>query len=329
METTTAHISRRCRPFIASAIVISALFVSISARAGSEAANVQFTQTRSVNHRHAVRPGYGWPVKPFYRQHPVRGYLDDPRNGGGTKNFHFGIDISAPDGTPVYAVEAGEVFLKRGRDAVTVKGSTRVFSYWHVVPAVHPHQRVRLHQLLGHISAGEGHVHLAERAAGGYRRNPLRPGGLGPYVDRTPPTIVSVEFLSNGHEVDANALAGRVDIVVEAIDTTPLLVPAPWSRLPVSPERIRWSLASGGRQIVGPRTVADFSRWLRPELYDSIYAPGTIQNRLGVAGHYRFYLAKGFRASQLRAGAARLRVEASDTRGNRAVAQLRVSAAGR
>src|SRR5262245_57312365 len=43
---------------------------------------------------------YGWPVKPFNRQHPVRAFLNDPRIGsnGGT-SFHFGIDVSAPDGT--------------------------------------------------------------------------------------------------------------------------------------------------------------------------------------------------------------------------------------
>ena len=50
---------------------------------------------------------YGWPVKPFHRQHPVRGFFGDPRIAedahGTTHSFHFGIDISCPDGTPVYA----------------------------------------------------------------------------------------------------------------------------------------------------------------------------------------------------------------------------------
>ena len=44
---------------------------------------------------------YGWPVKPFDVQHPVRGFFCDPRIGAkGSKAFHFGIDVSAPDGTP-------------------------------------------------------------------------------------------------------------------------------------------------------------------------------------------------------------------------------------
>ena len=89
------------------------LFVSISARAGSEAAIVQFSQSRTVAHRQGIRPGYGWPVKPFNRQHPVRAYLNDPRNGHyDAKSFHFGVDVSAPTGTPVYAVAAGEVYLQ-------------------------------------------------------------------------------------------------------------------------------------------------------------------------------------------------------------------------
>ena len=54
---------------------------------------------------------YGWPVKPFDRQHPVRGFFGDPRIGmtpkGMHSGFHFGIDISCPNGTPVYATLDG------------------------------------------------------------------------------------------------------------------------------------------------------------------------------------------------------------------------------
>ena len=47
---------------------------------------------------------YPWPLEPFDRQHPVRGFLNDPRIADASHAFHFGIDISAPDGTAVYAV---------------------------------------------------------------------------------------------------------------------------------------------------------------------------------------------------------------------------------
>src|SRR6266852_1529511 len=81
------------------------------------------------------RPAYDWPVKPFDRQHPVRAYLNDPRIGAhGSRAFHFGIDVAEPDGTPVYAVTGGIVYLRPG--SVAVKASCNpVFGYWHVLPA--------------------------------------------------------------------------------------------------------------------------------------------------------------------------------------------------
>jgi hypothetical protein len=334
MSTVTAHISRRCRPLVASAIVVSSLFVSLSAHAGSEPVTAQFSQTRTVAHGHGVRPGYGWPVKPFNRQHPVRAYLNDPRNGhGDAKSFHFGVDISAPTGTPVYAVEGGEVYLRKGRKAVAVQGARHIFGYWHVKPAVRDHQVVRLHQLLGHIAneGGDGaHVHFAERDPAQNRYlNPLRPGALGPYVDRTPPTVASIEFLRrDGREVQADTLSGRVDIVAEVIDTTPMLVPAPWSHLPVTAQRIRWNLAQG-RQAIAGRTVIDSDHMLDGKMYDAIFASGTTQNYVGQPGHYRYYLARGFQASRLPAGASLMRIEATDTRGNRTVAAISVSPAGK
>jgi hypothetical protein len=45
-------------------------------------------------------------LEPFDRAHPVRGYFNDPRISGKSRAFHFGIDIAAANGTPVYAVRA-------------------------------------------------------------------------------------------------------------------------------------------------------------------------------------------------------------------------------
>jgi hypothetical protein len=334
MHTVTPHLSRRCRPIVASAVLVPALLLTaathIPTASGSKAAGAAFAQTRKVAHRPAVRPSYGWPVKPFNRQHPVRANLNDPRNGhGDAKSFHFGIDVSAPNGTPVYAVEAGEVFLRRGRMAVAVKSATRVFGYWHVMPAVRNHQSVRLHQLLGYIcdEGGGHHVHLAERRNGEYV-NPLRPGGIGPFIDRTPPTVASVHFYRHGTELAQDELTGRVDVVAEITDTTPMLVPAPWSNLPVTPALIRWSVAHGSSQIVPLRTAVDFRYMNLPAWrYDRIYAPGTVQNFVGQPGHYRFYLAHGLKASRLGHGVNRLRIQATDTQGNRVVAQAEISQA--
>src|SRR6266853_6164980 len=105
---------------------------------------------QTLGHLHATGSAYGWPVKPFDRQHPVRAFLNDPRIGkNGGLAFHFGIDVAAPDGTPVYAVEGGKVFFDSA-EAIAVKvGPQHEFGYWHIDPAVKPHQIVRRHQLLG------------------------------------------------------------------------------------------------------------------------------------------------------------------------------------
>src|SRR5207237_1362640 len=88
---------------------------------------------------------YGWPVKPFDRPHPVRGNFGDPRtifagpptertllSGPGAFQFHDGIDISAPDGTAVYAVASGTVASVMHQWLVVDSGRGRSFQYWHV-----------------------------------------------------------------------------------------------------------------------------------------------------------------------------------------------------
>jgi len=266
------------------------------------------------------RGSYGWPVRPFNRQHPVRGFLNDPR-GSRDLHFHFGIDVSAADGTPVHAVAPGKVFLQSGR-AVAVVGRGRTFGYWHIVPAVAHDELVGRHQLLGHIAAGWGHVHLAERGPTGYR-NPLRRSAIHPYFDRTKPTITSVGFFRRGRAVQAERIHGTVAIIVEAFDTPPLRVPKPWTGLPVTPALIRWRVKRGRRVAIPWRTAID-SRlaMLPPERIRDVYAPGTRQNYANRAGRYRFYLRREWKSSSLPDGSYHLEVAASDTRGNRTVAGL-------
>src|SRR5687767_12932277 len=137
---------------------------------------------------HAASHTYGWPVKPFHRQHPVRGFFGDPRIGGvpfgSARQFHFGVDVSAPDGTAVFATASGVVsFQPRHPDAVVITASSGVkFSYWHLVPSVRSGQVVHAYVTrIGRIARGWGHVHFSEQRGGRYV-NPLRRGAMGPFV---------------------------------------------------------------------------------------------------------------------------------------------------
>jgi len=247
---------------------------------------------------------YNWPIKPFDRQHPVRSFLNDPRIGSRSSAFHFGIDISAPDGTPVYAVEAGTVWYGSPVSiAVVAFDRSHEFGYWHIVPVVKNHQRVGLHQLLGYIGKGWEHVHFAERRGGEYL-NPLRPGGLGPYTDRTAPTVTNITVTD-------------LAVVVEAHDTPWPAVAGAWHNEPVTPARLRWRF-TGGRVW---HTFVDFRQAMLPaSQFDQIYTPETRQNHKGIPGRYCFYLARGPQARAL-ANAAGIQVEATDTAGNRTVVE--------
>lgn len=255
---------------------------------------------------------YGWPVKPFGRQHPVRAFLDDPRIGGkGGKAFHFGIDVAVPDGTAVYAVEAGKVFFDSARAiAVQSRDLSHEFGYWHIVPVVKSHQLVAKHQLLGYVDKGWGHVHFAEHRGDRYL-NPLRDGGLGPYVDRTAPTV------------DEIAVVGS-DLVVEAHDTPDPRVPGAWAGEPVTPALLRWR--ASGAADVGWRTAADFRSTMLPaSTFARVYTAATLQNHKGESGRFCFYLARGWAGANRAAGAYTVQVEASDTAGNTTVAAAEVS----
>jgi murein DD-endopeptidase MepM/ murein hydrolase activator NlpD len=261
---------------------------------------------------------YGWPVVPFDRQHAVRGFFCDPRIGGqGSRSFHFGVDVSAPDGTPVYAVAPGTVDLEGDQNiAVVEAGAARVLAYWHVVPSVRHGQQLARHQLLGRIARGWGHVHFAERSDGRYR-NPLRAGALTPFADYGPPAVDRIVAERAGALLDANALTGIVTLIAEAHDVPPISAPPPWHRLPVTPALVRWRLVRDGREVVPWRVVADFRTTLPPNSrFGDVYARGTRQNRPNAPGRYRFKLAAAWDTRRHPDGRYRLDVEAADIRRN-------------
>ena len=257
---------------------------------------------------------YPWPLQPFDRPHPVRGYFNDPRISGSSRAFHFGIDISAPNGTPVYAVRGGVVHREGGRSLSVADGDVD-FGYWHVIPAVDHRQRVERHQLLGHVQAPWLHLHFAERRAGSYR-DPLRPGALSPWRDETRPLVTNIVLSRNGRALPPAAISGAVDVIAEAHQLPPVPVPAPWNGLPVTPARVRWRVRRGGRTVRRWHTPIDLGRELLPrEAFRRVYAPGTRQNRPGRPGLYRFHLAHTWSTTLLEDGPYRLEVEAFDLRG--------------
>jgi len=281
----------------------------------------------------ATAGSYGWPVKPFDRQHPVRGFFGDPRIEGEDLDhgsFHFGIDVSAPDGTPVYATATGRIVVEpQHPHVVAVLDDTNprcVLAYWHVVPSVRNGDRaVAYRTVLGRIERPWGHVHFAE-TIDGRNVNPLRRGGLSPYRDTTRPTIHGFSFERDGRSV-LQPLRGRLDLVVEAWDETPLAVPTPWHDKPVAPALVRWRISGAPSLLAAAQwtTAADFRAALPECPYRSLYAKWTRQNHPWGGrgrGRYRFLLAPRFDTSSLSDGVHVLEVEVSDTRAN--VARSRV-----
>jgi hypothetical protein len=268
---------------------------------------------------------YGWPLKPFHRQHAVRGFFGDPRilgNDEADGTFHFGIDISAPNGTAVYATLDGVASIHPlHRDTVIVSGAGGVsHEYWHVVPAITPGEHVTAYRtIVGRVEAPWGHVHFSERLGSVYV-NPLRPGALQPYRDRTRPAVTHITFEHDGTAA-GDRVSGSVDLVAQAEDATPLPPPKPWNDVPVTPALVEW-------RVVAPRATASAGAWhvaadfrgaLPSVAFTSVYARWTRQNHPDQRrrfGRYRFVLARGFDTRALPNGTYRLVVRVADTRGN-------------
>ena len=267
-----------------------------------------------------LAPAYGWPVKPFDRQHPVRGAFGDPRILGKSHSFHFGVDVSCANGTPVYATVSGRAYVHpRHPQTVFVRAydGRRVFDYWHIEPRIRSGQRVTAYvTVVGTVAAPWEHVHFAEHVNGAYV-NPLRPGAMGPYRDQTVPTVRSLAVEASGKPLGVHAASGRVDLVAEAYDETPIPITGPWNDKPLTPALLQWRTVPRNGEAGAWRTAVDF-RLTYPsnDLWTATYAKGTRQNKKIWDARYRFYLVHGLDTRSLRDGTYRVEVRATDVRGN-------------
>jgi hypothetical protein len=287
----------------------------------------------------AEASAYSWPVKPFDKQHPIRANFGDPRTrfwntmltrgleGPGMFQFHNGIDIAAPAGTPVYPVASGTATLIDGAAVLVRTKGHGVFQYFHIIPAIEDGQRVVARRtVLGYVIGAYDHVHFGEIRSRRVR-NPLAPDGIKPYRDRTVPEVDSISLrpLSSLATLDTANVCGTVSLVAAAHDTPPIPVPGAFAGFPVSPALITWSLARvDGLTYVQDVPAADFRTTLPvTRTFWNVYARGSYQNaprfsnrQYFMPGRFLYNLTSFLDTRSYPDGVYEVAVRASDMRGN-------------
>jgi hypothetical protein len=284
-------------------------------------------------------------LRPFHRQHPVRGFFGDPRNlvsnvdqvlkpgSPGRFSFHNGVDIYARPGEKVFPVVSGRALVANAQEVIVRTRDGRSFQYWHVLPRVRTGSWATASKtVLGTAIPRRGHLHLTE-IRHGCAVNPLAPGHLAPYRNATHPKVVAISAISPGGVLlDPTQIAGPFQLVVQAQDMPPLPVPPPWQNLPVTPATVQWRLTAADGTVVVPWTfAADFAVTIPPNHdYWRVYAAGTHQNFVGMErsqphqpGVYAFGLTPP--TANLAPGRYRATVQVSTTNGNRSTQQLTFS----
>ncbi len=203
----------------------------------------------------------GWPLKPFYEQHPLRAALNERRLSG----FHVGIDIMTTGSQAIYAIQSGYAHvLHAGDSAARVRVGNYI--YWHVNLRVREGQYVQAHDtVLGYSFQWTRHLHLSEVAGSDSSYlNPLRPGGrvLQPWSDYEPPVIGRPSIAHDG------------SAVVEVFDPQSF-VPKIYYETPVlAPAAVAYRLFNAkGAAIGGLEWALRGSHWLPNALASTVFTP--------------------------------------------------------
>jgi hypothetical protein len=344
MATNTPHPVRSARRCISKFLFATAVAIATSsalALAGALNAGPELAEASGKSETNAASgQSFGYPIKPFDQEHPIRANLGDPRmqffgpptlgtlmHGKGSFSFHQGVDISAPNGTAVYPVVEGTVTAATPI-WVRVTSGDRAFEYWHIRPLVHTGDHVNADRtVLGRIMKPAGHVHLTEYQNGRVV-NPLLPGRLTPYHDSTKPTVrsISLRHGDKGRDLFPTFVRGRVEIIADAYDMPTMAVQGEWHGLPTTPAQLSWRIQNVTGRLVVPERIAVDYRTTVPEnsAFWHVYARGTYQNMCVFGSHYAymqrgiylFKLATQFNTRSLRDGVYDLVVTATDVRGN-------------
>jgi murein DD-endopeptidase MepM/ murein hydrolase activator NlpD len=344
------EMSKRGSVINARRIARIALALSAGVVASGAAGQAAYTAARSS----ADATSYQWPLKPFHRAHPVRASFGDPRTlfshgahgdalaGSGTFSFHNGIDIDAPNGAAVYAVESGVVRTVRSGYSVCERTADgRSFVYTHISPLVRPGQSVTAGvTVLGRVKIWNEHLHFSEFSANGGAVDPLLSGHLTPYRDTTRPVVAALEVRAGGRIVPPFELRGRVALIADAFDPTMPIGQVPFAvtrfardGFPVAPASVSWSLSTLQGETLVRGTAFDFRGGIPSRAaFWTVYARGTYQNRPPIfpryhkemPGRFLFGLTRDLDTRKLRDGVYVVTITAVDARSNAGRLETRI-----
>jgi len=171
---------------------------------------------------------YDYPMKPFNKQHKVIATLGESRG----VRFHNGVDIKPYTTTSTDSFWLVYSLLSDTMIRITyvppedtfnngVRDKSGSYSYIHLTNRIQDNTFANAFvDTIGRIYASKAHCHFIEKDSTGRWINPLRPGGLNPFIDTVPPIIESVSFKrqGSGTHLDKNNLNDSVDIVVRVYD---------------------------------------------------------------------------------------------------------------